>query len=474
MTDATQLTFPEGFLWGAATSAYQIEGAVREDGRSPSIWDALCRVPGAIRDGETGDVADDHYHRYREDVALMASLGLNAYRFSVAWSRILPEGNGAVNEAGLDFYRRLVDELLAAGIEPHLTIYHWDLPQVLQDAGGWPSRDTARRFADYAAVLYGALHDRVRYWTTLNEPWCSSLLGYVMGVHAPGIREPAQGAAAIHHLLLAHGLALEAMRAVDASRELGIVLNLQPIRPGEPEPGPDLLDAVRRVDGLRNRVWTEPLMRARYPEDVRADLEPFGGLPVRDGDLERISAPLDFLGVNYYSDDLLVRAPGRTIPHAPGTQDVAGRDPGPDRTDMGWPVTPDGLRDLLVSLKARYPDLPPIHITENGVAYDDPVTPDGAIHDTRRIVYLDRHLRALHAAIEAGVDVRAYFQWSLLDNFEWSHGFRMRFGLVHVDYATQARTPRDSAWWYRDVIARNGLAEPVAAPAPRMEPAATT
>ena len=454
----TETRFPDGFLWGASTSAYQIEGAVREGGRSPSIWDSLCRVPGAIHGGDTGDVADDHYHRYRHDVALMASLGLTAYRFSVAWPRVLPAGRGAVNEAGLDFYRRLVDELLAAGIEPHLTLYHWDLPQVLQDAGGWPARDSARWFAEYASVVFDALHDRVRFWTTLNEPWCSSLLGYADGVHAPGIRDPRLATRAIHHLLLGHGLALQAMRAIDPSPAAGIVLNLQPIRVGEPDPSALLLDAVRRVDGLRNRVWTEPVLGGRYPEDVAADLEPFGGLPVLDDDLVVISQPLDFLGVNYYADDVLVSAPGATIPHSPGVQDVTGRDPGPGATDMGWPVTPDGLRELLLTLAASYPELPPIHITENGVAYDDPIV-DGAFHDERRIDYLDAHLRALHAAIVAGVDVRGYFHWSLLDNFEWSHGFHMRFGLVHVDYDTQVRTPRDSALWYRDVIARNGLAD---------------
>jgi beta-glucosidase len=458
MAAAAPVAFPEGFLWGAATSAYQIEGAVREDGRAPSIWDALCRVPGAIRDGDTGDVADDHYRRSREDVALMASLGLTAYRFSVAWPRVLPAGRGTVNEAGLDFYRRLVDELLAAGIEPHLTLYHWDLPQVLQDAGGWPSRDSARWFADYAAVVFDALHDRVRFWTTLNEPWCSALLGYADGIHAPAVRDPRQATRAIHHLLLGHGLALQALRAIDPSRALGIVLNLQPIRVGQPVPGSTLLDAVRRVDGLRNRVWLGPLLEGGYPADVAADLEALGGLPVHDGDLVHIGQPLDFLGINYYADDFLVAAPGATIPHSPGVQDATGRDPGPDATDMGWPVTPDGLRDLLVTLAARYPALPPVHITENGVAYDDPLV-DGAIHDARRIAYLDGHLRAVHAAIAAGVDVRAYFEWSLLDNFEWSHGYGMRFGLVHVDYATQVRTPRDSAHWYRDVIARNGLVE---------------
>jgi beta-glucosidase len=456
MTEAAAITFPEGFLWGAATSAYQIEGAVAEDGRSPSIWDVQSHTPGRTRDGDTGDVADDHYHRYREDVALMASLGLRAYRFSVAWSRILPAGTGRINEAGLDFYRRLIDELLAAGIEPHLTLYHWDLPQVLQDAGGWPARDTAQRFADYAAVVFGAFHDRVPYWTTLNEPWCSALLGYVAGSHAPGLHDPRLAVAAIHHLLLGHGLALAAMRAIDRSPEIGIVLNLQPIRTGEPDPSAGLLEGVRRVDGLRNRVWTEPLLRARYPEDTATDLEAFGGLPVRKGDLEIIAAPLDFLGINYYNDDFLVSAPAGSIAHAPGAQDVTGRHPGPEATDMGWPVTPDGLRDLLVTLKATYPDLPPVHITENGVAYDDPVV-DGAVHDARRIAYLDGHLRAVHAAIAAGVDVRVYLQWSLMDNFEWSHGYAMRFGLIHVDYETQMRTPRDSAFWYRDVIARNGL-----------------
>jgi beta-glucosidase len=456
--DAPEITFPKGFLWGAATSAYQIEGAVAEDGRGPSIWDVQSHSPGRTRSGHTGDVADDHYHRYREDVALMSALGLRAYRFSVAWPRVLPAGWGAVNEAGLDFYRRLVDELLAAGIEPHLTLYHWDLPQALQDAGGWPSRDVAERFADYAAVVFEALRDRVRLWTTLNEPWCSALLGYADGSHAPGMRDPRQAVPAIHHLLLGHGLALRAMRAIDASREVGIVLNLTPVRAGEPDPGSELLDNVRRVDGIRNRVWTEPLLRGRYPEDVATDLEAFGGLPVREGDLELISEAVDFLGINYYFDDILVSAPGRSIPHSPGTHAVSGRPAGPDATDMGWPVTPDGLRDLLVTLKATYPDLPPIHITENGVAYDDPVT-DGAVHDVRRIAYLDGHLRAVHAAIAAGVDVRAYLQWSLLDNFEWSHGYHMRFGLVHVDYDTLVRTPRDSAFWYREVIDRNGLAK---------------
>jgi beta-glucosidase len=465
MNDAPDLRFPDGFLWGAATSAYQIEGAVTADGRAPSIWDALCRVPGAVHEGDTGDVAADHYHRYREDVALMGGLGLRAYRFSVAWPRVLRHtgrGPASVNEVGLDFYRRLVDELLAAGIEPVATLYHWDLPQALQDAGGWPARDTARRFAEYAAVVFDALHDRVPMWATLNEPWCSALLGYAEGVHAPGIHDATAATRAIHHLLLGHGLAIEAMRAIDPRPAQGIVLNLAPVRGEPPDQEDALADSLRRVDGLRNRVWAEALLRGSYPDDVAADLEAFGGLPVEPGDSGVIAAPLDWLGVNYYNDDILRTEPGGRLGSAPGALDVAIADPGPEVTDMGWPITADGLRDLLVTLAATYPHLPPLFITENGAAYDDPVT-EGAVHDVRRIRYLDAHLRALHAAIAEGVDVRGYFAWSLMDNFEWARGYAMRFGIVHVDYETQVRTPRDSALWYREVIARNGLAAAAAA-----------
>ena len=451
-----EVRFPDGFLWGAATSSYQIEGAVEADGRGPSIWDTQCRTPGAIHDGDSGEVAADHYYRYREDVSLMRSLGLGAYRFSVAWPRIQPTGSGPLNQFGLDFYSRLVDELLAADIQPMLTLYHWDLPQSLQDAGGWPERDTALRFADYAAIVFEGLHDRVSHWATLNEPWCSSLLGYQAGSHAPGHQDPIEATRAIHHLLLGHGLAVRAMRDIDRTAAQGIVLNLQPIRSVGPDTGGSLTDNVRRNDGLRNRVWTEAVLRARYPEDVVKDLEAFGGLPVMDGDLAIIAQPLDWLGVNYYNDEILRYRAGASISNTPGSYDVAGADAGPDATDMRWPITPAGLQDLLVGLKSSYPDLPPVYITENGVAYDDPLI-DGSIHDSRRIAYLDGHLRSLRAAIEAGVDVRGYFQWSLLDNFEWSHGFAMRFGIVHVDYQSQVRTPRDSAYWYRDVIARNGL-----------------
>ncbi|MFV2062025.1 MAG: glycoside hydrolase family 1 protein, partial [Chloroflexota bacterium] len=344
MVQADSIRFPDGFLWGAATSAYQIEGAVDVDGRGQSIWDTLCRVEGAIEGGDTGRVAADHYHRYREDVALMASLGLGAYRFSVAWPRIQPTGAGPANRAGLDFYSRLVDELLGAGIAPSVTLYHWDLPQALQDAGGWPERDAALRFADYATIVFEALRDRVSHWATLNEPWCSALLGYAEGSHAPGHRDPTEATRAIHHLLLGHGLAVGAMRAIDDGPSLGIVLNLQPIRAASPSPLEAVREAIRRTDGLHNRVWTEPLLLGCYPPDVLADLDAYGGLPAQQGDLEVISQPLDWLGINYYNDDILEHRPDGTIASTPGVLDVTTADPGADATDMGWPVTPAGLR----------------------------------------------------------------------------------------------------------------------------------
>ncbi|MEX1334803.1 MAG: GH1 family beta-glucosidase [Candidatus Limnocylindrales bacterium] len=456
MSDRAELTFPEGFLWGAATSSYQVEGAVHQDGRGPSIWDTQCHHTDLVRDGHTGDVAADHYNRWAEDVELMAQLGLGAYRFSVAWPRIQPSGAGPANQAGIDFYSRLVDRLLQNGITPMLTLYHWDLPQALEDAGGWPARDTALRFAEYAAIVFEALHDRVALWATHNEPWCSSLLGYAEPSHAPGRTEPVAATRAIHHLNLSHGLALEAMRAIDPGPQQGVVINLLPIHVVGPDPAGAAADGARRYDALRNRVWLEPMLHGRYPSDALADLEAFGGLPVEPGDLARIAQPLDWLGVNYYNDGYVRAQPGGHWPATPGMRDAVPFTPDGDLTDMGWPITPDGLRQLLVDLGATYPDLP-LYITENGCAYDDPVV-DGRCHDPRRIAFLDAHLRAIHAAIAAGVDVRGYMQWSLMDNFEWSHGYHKRFGLVHVDYDTLARTPRDSAFWYRQVIARNGLA----------------
>jgi beta-glucosidase len=447
--------FPDGFTWGTATASYQIEGAVAEDGRSPSIWDTFSHTPGAVLNGDTGDLADDHYHRYREDVELMASLGIRAYRFSLAWPRLQPEGRGPLNEKGVDFYVRLADALLEREIEPWATLYHWDLPQVLQDAGGWPARDTALRFADYAARVHDRLKDRVGNWITLNEPFCASLLGYAAGVHAPGVRDDAAAVRAIHHLLLGHGLAVAAIRAQGFESLLGITVNLSPIEPA----GAADADAARRIDGLANRVFLDPLLAGGYPDDVVDDLagvSDFGH--VRDGDAQTIAAPLDFLGVNYYFRDV-VRAGGRGPDPSPwvASRDVEFVTRGYPTTEMGWEIDPDGLHDLLVRLRRDYPALPPVYITENGAAFPDTPVADGEVPDPDRIAYLDAHLRAAQRAIAAGVDLRGYFVWSLLDNFEWAFGYSKRFGIVHVDYETQTRTPKHSARWYAEVVRGNGL-----------------
>jgi beta-glucosidase len=455
--------FPPGFLWGAATSAYQVEGAVDVDGRGRSIWDTFVATPGAVVAGDTGAVAADHYHRYREDVRLMAELGMRMYRFSVAWPRIQPTGRGAVNERGLDFYRRLVDALLEAGITPNLSLYHWDLPQALQDAGGWPARETALRFVDYAELVYEALHDRVPWWGTFNEPWCVALLGHAAGVHAPGIRDPEQAIRTIHHVLLAHGRAIETMRAIDPAPHLGIVLNLAPVRSATATVDPVVERGVRLIDGFRNRVWLESLFERRYPDDIARLAADHGApLPVEDGDLASIASPIDWLGINYYNDVFVAARPGpdATNPWVEGVSEVA---VGTHRTDSGWSITPSGLRDLLVSVGRDHPSAPPMLVTENGAAYDDPLTPDGSIDDTRRIAYLEQHLLAVSDAIADGADVRGYLVWSLLDNFEWAEGYDKRFGIIHVDFATLTRTPRKSAEWYRDVIARNAVGSPEAA-----------
>jgi beta-glucosidase len=441
-------SFPPGFTWGAATASYQIEGAADVDGRGPSIWDVFSHTPGRVLRGDTGDVACDHYSRYREDVALMRELGLGAYRFSVAWPRVQPLGSGRVEQRGLDFYRRLVDELLEGGITPWLTLYHWDLPQALQEQGGWTSRDTAERFAEYAGIVWDALGDRVPHWSTLNEPWCSSLLSYQAGHHAPGERDGARAARAVHHLLLGHGLAAGVLRERGCT-DLGLTLNLAPILGDDPE-------VVRRVDGQQNRLWLDAVLRGRYPDDVVADLEAAGApLPVQDGDLEAIAAPLDWLGVNYYFRS---RVAGGSTDGTPspwiGGQDVVEVEPPVLTTAMGWGVEPDGLRELLVRLRDEWPAVPLV-ITENGSAWEDVVSPDGAVHDPDRVDYLHRHLDAAAAAIGDGVDLRGYFAWSLLDNFEWSFGYARRFGIVHVDYDTQVRTPKDSARAYAEVLRRH-------------------
>ena len=467
----TDLQFPPGFQWGSATASYQVEGAVDEDGRGPSIWDAFCATPGAVHDGDTGREACDHYHRYPADIALMADLGLTTYRFSIAWPRIQPTGQGPAHPAGIDHYRRVAEELLQAGIQPVATLYHWDLPQALQDLGGWPNRDTAQRFAEYAALVYDGLGDLVPSWITLNEPWVASHLGYGNGGHAPGISDGAQCLAATHHLLLGHGLAAAALRSRrHPDTQIGITVNLTVAVAASDDPADQA--AARRVDGDSNRLFLDPLLRGSYPDDM---IEWFDGKAggnsfafVRDGDLEQIAAPLDFLGVNYYTRH---HVKGRA--QLDGPADVpAGSGPrvtlpaldiesvlpdGVPRTAMGWPVEPDGLRQLLVRLHDDYPSLPPIFITENGAAYDDAPAPDGTVDDPERITYLDGHLRAVHQAIEVGVEVRGYFVWSLMDNFEWSEGYAKRFGIIYVDYPTQTRTPKSSAQWYAGVARANGL-----------------
>jgi beta-glucosidase len=442
---------PADFVWGAATAAFQIEGASRADGKGPSIWDTFCAEPGRIRNGDTGDVAIDHYHRYADDVRDLAALGYDAYRFSISWPRIFPEGRGAVNPAGLGFYDRLVDALLGVGIEPYPTLFHWDLPQALQDAGGWPARDSARWFADYAVVVVDALADRVSRWATFNEPWCAAYLGHASGVHAPGWRDPAAAVASAHHQLLGHGYAVRALRAARPGLQLGIVLNPAPViaRQGVSA------DTVRRVDGLRNRWFLDAVLLGSYPADILDDLaEVVDGL-VADDDLATICAPLDWLGVNYYHDLLLGpgddgRAP-TPYPFTPPTHVVQDT---PMVTDLGWPVTPYGLVDLLVHLSDTYADLPPLAVTENGAAFDDPVVV-GAVHDDRRIEYLAAHLDSVARAIAKGVDVFGYFVWSAFDNFEWHDGYAARFGVVHVDYTTLERIPCDSAFWLRDMIRRS-------------------
>jgi len=464
VTEVDVAAFPDGFLWGAATAAYQIEGAVTEGGRGPSIWDTFSHTPGRVLAGDTGDVADDHYHRWPEDLDLLQELGVDAYRFSIAWPRIQPSGSGPVNHAGLDHYQRLVEGLLERDITPVVTLYHWDLPQALEDAGGWPHRDTAERFAEYASIVGEVLGDRIGVWGTLNEPWCSAFLGYASGVHAPGRTDPAAALAAAHHLNLAHGLASQALRSVlPAGAQLTMALNLHQIRPASD--AEDDLAAAHQVDDVGNGIFLGPLFDGAYPPTLLERLRSVTDWAfVRDGDEARCHAPVDVLGVNYYTPTLARRRRGSgdgRVSHAHGEsratpfvgcEDVEFLQPPGDTTTMGWAIDATGLEDLLLAVHHRVPDVP-VLITENGAAFDD-VVEDGRVRDTVRIDYLADHLAAVGRAIERGVDVRGYLLWSLLDNFEWSFGYARRFGLVHVDYDTQTRTPKDSAWWYRDLIAR--------------------
>ncbi|HEY4022594.1 MAG TPA: GH1 family beta-glucosidase [Pseudonocardiaceae bacterium] len=464
----TTTPFPTGFLWGSATAAYQVEGAWNEDGRTPSIWDTFARRAGAVRNADTGDIAADHYHRHTEDVALMADLGLAAYRFSLSWPRVQPGGRGPANPAGLAFYDRLVDELLDNDITPVITAYHWDLPQQLEDEGGWTNRDTANRFAEYLAMAAARLGDRVSMWTTLNEPWCSAFLGYASGVHAPGRQEPTSALRAAHHLLLAHGLGVDVLRQHVAGAQISLVLNLHSIRPAKPGTADD--KAATKVDGIANRIFLDPVLRGHYPEDVQANTAHLVDWPalVQDGDLAQISRPIDALGVNYYTPTLVAaHEPGspaiRNDGHGNGAgspwvgaDDVDFLQPPGARTMMQWAVDATGLHDVLRRLGSEHPDLP-LLIAENGAAYDDYLDPTGRIRDTERIDYLHSHLAAVRQAIAEGIDVRGYFVWSLLDNFEWSYGYSRRFGIVYVDFATQRRWRKDSADWFSSVIANNAL-----------------
>jgi beta-glucosidase len=444
--------FPPDFLWGASTSAYQIEGSVAADGRGESIWDRFAHTAGRIQGGDTADVACDHYRRLDEDLDLIGQLGLGAYRFSVAWPRVQPDGTGRANPAGLDFYRRMVEGLLERGVVPMVTLYHWDLPQALQDRGGWADRDTAPRFAEYARLVAGALGDVAPLWLTHNEPWVTAFLGHGTGVHAPGLRDMRTAFGVAHHLLLSHGLAVQALRSVASSARVALALDLYGVEPVSDAPAD--LEAAGRMDGWRNRWFLDGVLRGSYPADVLLEHERRWGEPswLRDGDLEVTSEPIDFLGVNFYT---------RTVVGAGGLDEPLGIRVAPPVlpvTAMGWEVVPEAMFDLLVRLRLDYGDVP-IYITENGAAYDDP-SPDGdaRVADPERIDYVRGHVNAVARAREAGVDVRGYFVWSLMDNFEWAFGFSRRFGLLHVDFETQRRTRKESAHWYRDLITQWGAA----------------
>jgi beta-glucosidase len=460
-------TFPPGFLWGTATASYQIEGAVDDDGRGPSIWDTYSRAPGNVWNGDTGDIACDHFHRMDEDLDLMKKLGVGSYRFSVAWPRIQPDGKGPANQPGLDFYRRLVDGLRSRDIEPTLTLYHWDLPQALEDNGGWTVRETADRFAEYVDLVARALGDDVERWITLNEPWCSAWLGYGSGRHAPGVQDIGMAAAANHHLLLAHGMAVPILRSAVPGAKVGITLNL-----GVHRPGTDHVDdvaAAHRADGNLNRLFLDPVFHGSYPEDMLTHYE--ANLPgfsvIEEGDLAIISQPLDFLGVNYYFPGTIMdskraseaRVAGYGVPlgeQFPDLRVLSLETPGTETTSMGWEVDASGLTELLVRVKGEYTDLP-IYITENGAAFDDYVDPNGHVLDNDRISYLCEHVSAVHDAIDANVNVQGYFVWSLLDNFEWSFGYSRRFGIVWVDFPTGTRLPKASFNWYANLVRANAI-----------------
>ncbi len=448
MSTTTNTSFPAAFIWGAATASYQIEGAWNEDGKGESIWDRFSHTPGKIRNGDTGDVACDHYHRWPEDVALMKDLGLRAYRFSISWPRLLPHGQGRVSPAGVDFYNRLVDGLLEAGIEPFVTLYHWDLPQALQDRGGWPARPTAEAFVEYADLASRSLGDRVKHWITLNEPYVSAFVGYLEGRHAPGHSDLSEALATAHHLLIAHGWSVPVIRRNCRGAEVGITLNLHPLIPASPSAA-DRAAAWQR-DGVVNRWFLDPIAARGYPADIVQHHGRTMGF-VKGDDLRAIAVPVDFLGVNYYTR---IVARSTAVPEEENEPRAVFLNPHP--TEMGWEVYPEGLYDLLMRLHFDY-RFPALYVTENGAAYGDRVGDDGQVQDRLRIEYLKAHLMAAARAIAAGVPLRGYFAWSLMDNFEWAHGYSKRFGLIYVDYPSQRRIPKASARWYRRVIAANAV-----------------
>ncbi|MBN1311130.1 MAG: beta-glucosidase [Anaerolineae bacterium] len=446
----TNTRFPAGFIWGSATSSYQIEGAWNEDGKGESIWDRFARIPGKIADSSTGDIACEHYHRWQDDIALMQEIGLIAYRFSAAWPRILPEGRGKINQPGLDFYSRLVDGLLGAGITPFVTLYHWDLPQVLQDAGGWPSRITSEAFVEYADVFTRALGDRVKHWMTVNEPMVSAYVGYGVGAHAPGHTSLDEQLAASFHLLLAHGLAISVIRANSPEAQVGLALNLSPQVPASHS----LVDraAAWQADGTHNRWYLDPLAGRGLPPDI-VELYDRPMRFIQPGDMNTIATPVDFLGVNYYERRIIRSS---AVPEAENMpREVFAN---PEQTEMGWEVYADGLYDILGRLYFDY-RFPNIYVTENGAAYPDRLAPDGKVDDPKRVAFLKSHIESAYRAIAAGVPLRGYFVWSLLDNFEWSHGYTKRFGLAYVDYPTQQRILKSSAKWYQRVIKANAIVD---------------
>ncbi len=446
---ALQVVFPKGFLWGVATSAYQIEGAANVDGRGESVWDRFSHTPGRVLNGDTGDVADDHYHRFEQDFDLMQQLGVQTYRFSIAWPRIVPTGAGAVNQQGIDFYKRLVEAMLKRDIQPMATLFHWDLPQALQDLGGWESRDTAQRFAEYADTVYRALGDQVKLWLTLNEPKTVVDVGYILGIHAPGVQDRTRAYTALHHMLLGHGLAVQAFRAANISDgKIGAAMNVSPVYPIDDTPAAQAAAVIQ--DGLENRLYLDPMIHGYYPADM---LEHIGDLglkaAIQPGDLATINQPLDILGINYYNP--IYVAPGPQIAQAPHEYSAA-----------SWqPMYAQGMYDMLTRIKRDYGDLP-LYITENGAPFDDELNADHQVDDQRRVRFLYDHFAAAQRAISDGVNLQGYYVWSFMDNFEWAEGYNQRWGIIYVDYATLERVPKQSALWYSEVIKNNGLGDPPA------------